>query len=83
MAHVKITDVTVLNNPAFFLTPFEFEINFECFKELQDDLEFKVTYVGDADDPQYDQVLEEVAIGPVYVGNHKFTLQAEPPNPIK
>jgi len=82
MAHVNITDVSVLNNPATFLTPFEFEINFECLHQLQDDLEWKVTYVGDADDTQYDQVLEEVAIGPVYVGNHKFTLQAEPPNPI-
>lgn len=27
-------------------------------------------------------VLEEVAIGPIYVENHKFTLQ-EPPNPVK
>ena len=31
-------------------------------------LEWKVIYVGSADDVEYDQVLEEVCVGPVPIG---------------
>ncbi len=36
MAKVHILNVTVHNNPAPFITPFQFEIHFECLEELQD-----------------------------------------------
>jgi hypothetical protein len=36
MALVTLTDVQVLNNPAGFSDPYQFEITFECIKELQD-----------------------------------------------
>jgi histone chaperone ASF1 len=45
------------------------------------DLEWKVTYVGSAEDTTRDQILEEVMVGPVSVGVNKFVLQASPPNP--
>ena len=48
---------------------------------LSTDLEWKVTYVGSAEDTTRDQVLEEVMVGPVSVGVNKFVLQASPPNP--
>ncbi len=44
------------------------------------DLEWKVTYVGCAEDPSKDQVLEEVMVGPVLVGVNRFVLQAPAPN---
>jgi histone chaperone ASF1 len=44
-------------------------------------LEWKVIYVGSAEDSSHDQVLEEVMVGPVAVGINRFVLQAEPPNP--
>lgn len=39
------------------------------------DLEWKVIYVGSAEDQSQDQVLEEVLVGPVPVGVNKFLLQ--------
>lgn len=44
------------------------------------DLEWKVTYVGSAEDATRDQTLEEVMVGPVNVGVNRFVLQAASPN---
>jgi histone chaperone ASF1 len=44
-------------------------------------LEWKVIYVGCAEDSLQDQVLEEVMVGPVPVGHNKFVLQAPAPDP--
>lgn len=48
--------------------------------ELEEDLEWKVTYVGSAEDQTRDQVLEEVMVGPVPQGVSKFVLTAEAPS---
>jgi hypothetical protein len=38
------------------------------------DLDWKVTYVGSAASPEYDQELESVLVGPVPIGISKFVL---------
>ena len=38
------------------------------------DIEWKVIYIGSAEDESYDQVLDSVFIGPLQVGSMKFTL---------
>ncbi|CCI44975.1 hypothetical protein ABG067_003501 [Albugo candida] len=81
MAFVTLTNITVLANPTAFTNPFQFEVTFECAHALEDDLEWKITYVGSAEDESRDQVLEEVLVGPVPVGTNKFVFQSEPPNP--
>ncbi|GKV16706.1 hypothetical protein SLEP1_g27308 [Rubroshorea leprosula] len=83
MSAVNITNVTVLDNPASFLAPFQFEISYECLTPLKDDLEWKLIYVGSAEDETYDQLLESVLVGPVNVGNYRFVFQADPPDPLK
>lgn len=70
----------VLDNPAPFLSPFSFEITFECLQPLADDLEWKVLYVGSAEDTSHDQVLDEILVGPIPVGINKFVLQADAPD---
>lgn len=47
---------------------------------LHTDLEWKVIYVGSAEDSQHDQILEEVLVGPIPVGINKFVLQAKAPD---
>ena len=47
------------------------------------DLEWKVLYVGSAQDASRDQVLDEILVGPVPVGVNKFVLQADAPDPTK
>ncbi|CAM6046701.1 unnamed protein product [Sphagnum compactum] len=83
MSAVNVTNVTVLDNPSMFLNPFQFEISNECLVALKDDLEWKLIYVGSAEDEKYDQVLESVLVGPLNVGNYRFVFQAEPPEPEK
>ncbi|KMZ63469.1 ASF1 like histone chaperone [Zostera marina] len=83
MSAVSITNVTVLDNPTAFLNPFEFEISYECLVPLKDDLEWKLIYVGSAEDETYDQLLESVLVGPVNIGNYRFVFQANPPDPSK
>ncbi|CAA0832997.1 Histone chaperone ASF1B [Striga hermonthica] len=83
MSAVNVKDVTVLGNPAPFVDPFQFEISYECLTPLKDDLEWKLVYVGSAEDETYDQVLESVLVGPINVGNYRFIFQADPPDPSK
>ena len=44
------------------------------------DLEWRLTYVGSAEDNRHDQVLDSVLVGPVAVGQYRFVFQANPPN---
>eukprot|EP00741_Cyanophora_paradoxa_P014975 tig00020830_g14448.t1 len=80
MACVNLLKVDVLDNPTTFLNPYQFEICYECLRELPDDLEWKITYIGSAEDEQYDQVLDSVMVGPVTPGVHKFVFQADAPD---
>nr|CAG4651293.1 EOG090X0CKF [Simocephalus serrulatus] len=83
MAKVHVQNVVVLDNPSNFSNPFQFEITFECVEDLQEDLEWKIIYVGSAESEAYDQVLDTVYVGPVPEGRHMFVFQAEPPQPSK
>ncbi|KAL5072285.1 hypothetical protein RYX36_011269 [Vicia faba] len=40
----------------------KFEISYECLAALKDDLEWKLIYVGSAEDETYDQLLESVLV---------------------
>eukprot|EP00540_Astrosyne_radiata_P011606 CAMPEP_0116825762 /NCGR_PEP_ID=MMETSP0418-20121206/2154_1 /TAXON_ID=1158023 /ORGANISM="Astrosyne radiata, Strain 13vi08-1A" /LENGTH=208 /DNA_ID=CAMNT_0004454323 /DNA_START=1280 /DNA_END=1906 /DNA_ORIENTATION=+ len=73
--------MVVLDNPTKFAEPFRFEVTFECLQELEDDLEWRVLYVGHAQDQTKDLVLDEILVGPVPVGINKFVLQADAPDP--
>lgn len=59
MSKVQINNVVVLNNPATFASPFQFEITFDCMENLEDDLEWKLTYVGSAESSAHDQVRQD------------------------
>lgn len=81
MSLVNVSNIAVLDNPAEFSNPLQFEITFECLQPLDEDLEWKVVYVGSAKSSTHDQILDEILVGPVPVGINKFILQADPPNP--
>jgi len=80
MALVNVVNMAVLDNPSPFTSSFSFEITFECLQPLSDDLEWKVLYVGSAEDTSHDQVLDEILVGPIPVGINKFVLQADAPD---
>ena len=81
MAKIQIVGVEVQDNPAMFSDPLKFQITFDCVENLEDDLEWKIIYVGSSKDEQYDQTLDSVLVGPVPSGRHKFVFTADPPKP--
>eukprot|EP00088_Acartia_fossae_P014878 TRINITY_DN1802_c0_g1_i1.p1 TRINITY_DN1802_c0_g1~~TRINITY_DN1802_c0_g1_i1.p1 ORF type:complete len:217 (-),score=53.00 TRINITY_DN1802_c0_g1_i1:14-664(-) len=83
MSKIQINNVVVLNNPSLFTSPLQFEITFDCTENLEDDLEWKLTYVGCAESQAYDQVLDTIYVGPVPEGRHMFVFQADAPDPSK
>ena len=83
MSKVQINNVVVLNNPATYQSPFQFEITFDCMENLEDDLEWKLTYVGSAESSNHDQVLDTIYVGPVPEGRHMFVFQADAPDHSK
>ncbi|KAL4924311.1 nucleosome assembly factor ASF1 [Aspergillus undulatus] len=80
MSVVSLLGVKVLNNPAQFLSSYQFEITFECLEQLQKDLEWKLTYVGSATSSEYDQELDSLLVGPIPVGVNKFIFEADAPD---
>ncbi|KAK9465960.1 anti-silence-domain-containing protein [Lipomyces arxii] len=81
MSIVSLLGINVLNNPAAFSAPYEFEITFECLEPLKEDLEWKLTYVGSSLSLEHDQLLDSILVGPVPVGINKFLFEADPPSP--
>ncbi|SCV01934.1 LAMI_0G14708g1_1 [Lachancea mirantina] len=81
MSIVSLLGINVLNNPAKFTDPYEFEITFECLEPLKNDLEWKLTYVGSSRSLEHDQELDSILVGPVPVGVNKFLFTADPPSP--
>ncbi|CAI5019999.1 CGH_1_HP_G0124470.mRNA.1.CDS.1 [Saccharomyces cerevisiae] len=80
MSIVSLLGIKVLNNPAKFTDPYEFEITFECLESLKHDLEWKLTYVGSSRPLDHDQELDSILVGPVPVGVNKFVFSADPPS---
>ncbi|XP_057332943.1 histone chaperone asf1 [Microplitis mediator] len=80
MAKVQLANVAVLDNPSPFLNPFQFEVTFECIEKLEEDLEWKMIYVGSAESEEFDQVLDTIYVGPIPEGRHMFVFQADPPD---
>eukprot|EP01120_Amphizonella_sp_Union-15-10_P005679 TRINITY_DN1715_c0_g1_i1.p1 TRINITY_DN1715_c0_g1~~TRINITY_DN1715_c0_g1_i1.p1 ORF type:complete len:238 (-),score=54.04 TRINITY_DN1715_c0_g1_i1:66-779(-) len=80
MSSINVTNIEVLNNPATLVSPFQFEITFDCVALLDEDLEWTLTYVGSAESKDYDQILDSILLGPVSIGQNKFVFQANAPD---
>eukprot|EP01004_Peranema_trichophorum_P010063 NODE_8817_length_643_cov_39.111538_g8192_i0.p1 GENE.NODE_8817_length_643_cov_39.111538_g8192_i0~~NODE_8817_length_643_cov_39.111538_g8192_i0.p1 ORF type:complete len:154 (+),score=27.85 NODE_8817_length_643_cov_39.111538_g8192_i0:62-523(+) len=79
MASVQVTNVELMKNPAKYTDDFNFYIRFDAFEELHE-LNWKLVYVGSSDSEKYDQVLEDVVVGPVARGPNEFVLTAPCPD---
>jgi histone chaperone ASF1 len=75
MSSINVLNILVQNPTAKFKEDFQFEIVFECLSELKNDIEWKIIYIGSAEDESHDQTLDSVLIGPLQVGSMKFTLE--------
>jgi len=78
---VNILSIKFLSdNPTSCKNKFVWEITFECLQELSEDLEWKFTYVGSAENSAYDQILDVVLVGPISVGISRFSIESDCPD---
>ncbi|KAF8817898.1 anti-silencing protein, ASF1 family protein [Cardiosporidium cionae] len=95
MACINVTRISVKNNPAPLMTPFNFHITFESLHELQEDVEWRIIYVGEcnslpdgsADEglsgtsqPPGEIELDCVALGPIKRGVLSFEFAVKAPD---
>ena len=81
MASINILNIIPKNITAKFTDPFSFEVIFEVLSELKKEIEWKMIYIGSAEDKKYDQILETIEIdGPFHLGSMKFEFTGEPPD---
>ena len=81
MASINILNIIPKNIRAKFTDPFSFEVIFEVLSELKKEIEWKMIYIGSAEDKKYDQILETIEIdGPFHLGSMKFEFTGEPPD---
>ncbi|MBS1889883.1 MAG: hypothetical protein JST59_01200 [Actinobacteria bacterium] len=80
MAFVNISNVVVDNNPAPFLSQFRFHITFECLRDIQETIEWKLIYIGSAKDAGYDQVVDSFEMSGLAAGVMQFTVESNPPD---
>ena len=64
-----------------YADPYIFKVTFECISPLEDDIEWKLIYVGSAESEKYDQELDSCKVGPEPVRVNSFHFQADPPTP--
>ena len=77
MSLINVINIVPLNPIDKYNSIQKFQIVFECLSELKNDIEWKLIYIGKADDPLYDQELGSVLIGPLQVGQMKFDFEAD------
>lgn len=81
MASINILNIIPKNTTSKFTDPFSFEIIFEVLSNLKKEIEWKMIYIGSAEDKKYDQILETIEIdGPFHLGSMKFEFAGEAPD---
>ncbi|WVR07191.1 histone chaperone ASF1 [Kwoniella sp. DSM 27419] len=76
---VNIRNIELLNNPAKFDDPYHFRIKFEAIAPLQEDLDWRLIYVGSAQSEDFDQELDNCSVGPIPAGVNAFDFEAPAP----
>ena len=81
MSSINILNIIPKTTINKFTDPFSFEIIFEVLSELTKEMEWKMIYIGSAEDKKYDQILETIEIdGPFHLGSMKFEFIGDAPD---
>jgi len=80
MSYINVTNIQLKNNPSSFEQPLTFQITFECLKDIPEEIEWKLIYIGSSKDVKYDQVLDSFSMGPLEYGVMQFDLESAAPD---
>ena len=75
MSLVNVLNVIVKQSKTPFCSPIAFDIYFESVKSLKHSLTWRIIYIGQASNDQYDQILEEAEMDCEVAGRMTFTLE--------
>tara|TARA_B110000285_G_scaffold216606_1_gene264064 strand:+ start:118 stop:378 length:261 start_codon:yes stop_codon:yes gene_type:complete len=75
MSLVNVLNVIVKESKTPFTHPIAFDIYFESVKNLKHSLTWRIIYIGQASNDEYDQVLEEAEMDCEVAGRMMFTLE--------
>eukprot|EP01060_Flectonema_neradi_P007060 TRINITY_DN1488_c3_g1_i1.p1 TRINITY_DN1488_c3_g1~~TRINITY_DN1488_c3_g1_i1.p1 ORF type:complete len:182 (+),score=44.34 TRINITY_DN1488_c3_g1_i1:110-655(+) len=78
---INLAEIELISpNPAHFTDPYQWRIRLDVLEELQEDVEFKVVWIGSSASNAYDEVLEDCEVGPLAVGANEFVLEHNAPD---
>lgn len=80
MAQVHINNIIVHNNPTPILSPFQFEITFECFKNLPGNFDWRIVYLGSPNNSSFDQIIDEFDMNGIQAGVMTFNTDSNHPD---
>jgi hypothetical protein len=75
MSLVNVLNVIAKQSRAPFTSPIAFDIYFESVKNLKHSLTWRIVYIGQASNDEYDQILEEAEMDCEVSGRMTFTLE--------
>ncbi|CAD8087182.1 unnamed protein product [Paramecium sonneborni] len=79
MALINITNIVFDQGTALFNTPIQMQITFEVMRQLDQEIDWKLIYIGCPNDNKQDQVLEQFSMPPLQQGTMQFTLMSPGP----
>lgn len=72
MSAIQITNIQVKNPKDYFQSEIDIVLDCEVFHELSREFEFRVVYIGSANNSDKDQILDLMRIQPMPVGNNSL-----------
>ena len=80
MASINVLNIIPKNPNSKFSDPYSFDIVFEVLSELKHDIEWKMIYIGSAEDEKYDQILQAIEVNvSSKLGTMKFEFSGDAP----
>ena len=81
MSFINVLNIIPKNPNSKFNDPYSFDIVFEVLSELKNNIEWKMIYIGSAENEKYDQVLETIEIDvSSKSGTMKFEFSGDAPD---
>lgn len=80
MGYFNITNVLFSSSVQKINEDFSLKIQFECLREIKQEVEWKVVYVADSDNKSFDQELDSIYMGSLNFGSSEFDWNVPKPD---